>query len=88
MPTFNDTTAYITALLGEIDLAKMADKGLYLAMVDLLVSCCNFAMQKWSMLQPADPTVGIMLLGIELQCLRLVDKLKLGDNTASPQEGS
>lgn len=88
MTTLNDTTAYISALLGEIDLATMADNVFDLAVIDLVVSSCNFAMQKWSELHPNDPTIGILLLGIELQCLRIIDQLKLGENQASTQEGS
>lgn len=88
MATLNDATAYINALLGEIDLATQADNNFHLAIIDLVVSNCNFAMQKWSELQPDDPTVAILLLGIEHQCLRIVDKLKLAQKPASTQEGN
>jgi hypothetical protein len=65
----------ILNLINELDAAKPDDQAIDLVIIDLIVSACDFSLSKWARTLPVKDNIGVLLLEIELKCVKALAKI-------------
>jgi hypothetical protein len=64
----------ILRLIDELDAAQPDDQAIDVVIIDLIISACDFSLSKWARTLPVKDKMGVLLLEIELKCVKALDK--------------